>query len=325
MVEVDANVSVSFALNGGTALLTVLASAIIFSDWVVARITPSVLAVLLSLSAGLTLFISLSVLFVRCFQVLMSAIETAVGDQEAAKGHAWLAATLCFGSGIVLIYIIDAGVHCLLTVDRRNTRTEVASVDSIDTACSDAPPPRESSLDILGLPDMSGFDAFATSRAPTEKLQLHRSSLVHLLTLCGNNSPKGVATFVAASQSTALGLAIAIGIGLYNVTQGFTTSSTVYFNTGSRCKAVLSTLLAAFAEHLGGILAWLILGHSDEVAQGVLFGVMSGIMVCTSMKKIIPTACVFATNKRLHIVSAGTLAGSWLMASTLIFFKFIGV
>lgn len=323
MVEIDASVGISFALNGGTALMAVLASVFIFSDRIVDHVTPSVLAALLSLSAGLTLFISLSVLFVRCFQVLMSAIESTVEDQEEAKGHAWLGATLCFGCGIVLIYIIDAGVRCLLRADRRRTATEVESDDGMEMQWSDATPPRESSIDTL--PDMIGLDTFATNGTPTKNTQLYRSSLVHLLMLCGNNSPKGVATFVAASQSTAVGLAVAIGIGLYNVAQGFTMSSTVYFNTGSHCKAVLSTLLTAVAEHLGGVVAWLILGHSNEIAQGVLFGVVSGMMVCTCVKKIIPTASVFATTKRMSIVSSGTLLGAWLMASILIFFKYIGV
>lgn len=63
---------------------------------------------------------------------------------------------------------------------------------------------------------------------------------------------------------------------------------------------------------------------ADNETQGILYGLCAGMLAGIGMKEIIPTAYMYA-NGRMHLVSAGTLGGMFLMAVGLIFFKYIGV
>ncbi|KAF1794719.1 hypothetical protein GQ600_24257 [Phytophthora cactorum] len=53
----------------------------------------------------------------------------------------------------------------------------------------------------------------------------------------------------------------------------------------------------------------------DPVSEGILFGIVCGIMVCICVKELIPTSYKFARDKT-HIVAVGMLAGSlsWWLA-----------
>lgn len=326
MIEAASNIADAFAVNVVAASAIVLAGSVIFWDGIVQRITPSALASMLSLSAGVTLFISLSVLFGRSFFLLSAAIQTDTMDVETAQGHGWLAATCCFGVGVVLIYLLDALMRCVLRGGqyRNEARSTIAGRPPLN---SDQYPEEGRGTDNLmdGVEFAIGLQGFSAGYAHKEFGSIARWTLVHFVAVVGTNAPKGIATYVATMQSLAVGIAISIGIGLFNISQGFAMVSAVYFSTNSRMRAILCAFMAAIAECIGGLAAWIILGQADKLSEGILYGVVSGMMVCICVKKTIPAAGMFATKTRLHVVGSGALAGMVVMAASLIFFKYIGV
>src|SRR5690606_12487410 len=62
-----------------------------------------------------------------------------------------------------------------------------------------------------------------------------------------HNFPEGIATFTAALQDPALGVAIAIAIAIHNIPEGIAVAVPVYFATGSRIKAFKLSLLSGLS------------------------------------------------------------------------------
>jgi ZIP family zinc transporter len=149
--------------------------------------------------------------------------------------------------------------------------------------------------------------------------------VLNVIAITVHNIPGGVATMVASSEHTFIGLALAIGVGLHNVAEGIAVATPVYFATCSKWKGVMWCLVATVAQHLGGFLAFGVLGKdADDFSQGVLYGLVSGMLTCISLKDIFPTAQMYA-NGRVHLVSGGGLFGMVFMAASLIMFKYLGV
>ncbi|KAF4318089.1 hypothetical protein BBO99_00003924 [Phytophthora kernoviae] len=148
----------------------------------------------------------------------------------------------------------------------------------------------------LESPQDHGF--IKMNEAAKEKLQ--QMGILSGIAIALHNIPSGIATFTAGVEVPAIGLAMAIGVGLHNIAE------------------------AAIAEHLGAFIAFAIVnddGHSHEAA---LYGIVAGMMATMTVKDIFPTAYVYA-NGRVHLVSNGVLIGMVLMATGLSFFKYLGV
>ncbi|RLN37350.1 hypothetical protein BBJ28_00020521 [Nothophytophthora sp. Chile5] len=169
-----------------------------------------------------------------------------------------------------------------------------------------------------------GNDVFIKmDEAAKEKLQ--RMGILSAIAVGVHNIPEGIATFVASSEHAYIGLSLAIGVALHNVAEGIAVAAPIYFATGSSWRGLMWCLLSAIAQHIGGIIAFASLGmNADNLSQAVLYGISAGMLVGIGMKEIIPTAYMYA-NGRMHLVSAGSLGGMFLMAAGLIFFKYIGV
>ncbi|RLN60895.1 hypothetical protein BBP00_00005703 [Phytophthora kernoviae] len=148
----------------------------------------------------------------------------------------------------------------------------------------------------LESPQDHGF--IKMNEAAKEKLQ--QMGILSGIAIALHNIPSGIATFTAGVEVPAIGLAMAIGVGLHNIAE------------------------AAIAEHLGAFIAFAIVnddGHSHEAA---LYGIVAGMMATMTVKDVFPTAYVYA-NGRVHLVSNGVLIGMVLMATGLSFFKYLGV
>ncbi|RLN37349.1 hypothetical protein BBJ28_00020520 [Nothophytophthora sp. Chile5] len=314
----------TFGINGIAALATVLGGMVVFSSKLLRAASPFALALALGTSGGVTLFIALVPLFsnsVKEFGDAFTSDDGGSSSSDDVSGDAWLATTAAFGGGILVSYLIDFIVHKLTPGQNPNgtARTQAVERDSFDAPTDkvDLHPPVEFIQD-------PGMDIFIRmDESAKEKLQA--MGILSGIAVGIHNIPEGMATFVASSEEAFVGLSLAIGVGLHNIAEGIAVAAPIYFATGSRWKAIMWCFWSALAQHIGGWIAFAGMGmDADNFSQGILYGLSSGMMVGIAVKELIPTAYMYA-NGRMHLVSAGALAGTFFMAACLIFFKFIGV
>ncbi|KAG7397618.1 Zinc transporter [Phytophthora boehmeriae] len=314
MMEKEMHVATAFQLNVAAALATVVGGLVICSQRTLRLATPMALATTLGISGGVTIFLSLMVLL--GYSVLEFSITFDDNTDETNTGLSWLAATICLGIGIVIVYCVDYVVQKLTPAADSQTPKQSTGSDARE---SPQPHPLEN-VYIASPPQDHGF--IRMNEAAKEKLQ--QMGILSGIAIALHNIPSGIATFTAGVEHPSVGLAMAIGVGLHNLAEGVAVAAPVYFATGSKCKGIAWCIVAAVAEHFGAFIAFAAVnddGHSHEAA---LYGIVAGMMTTTTLKEIFPTAYVYA-NGRVHLVSSGVLIGMILMATGLSFFQYVGV
>ncbi|CEG40299.1 zinc (zn2)-iron (fe2) permease family [Plasmopara halstedii] len=317
------DLTTTFGLNALAALATVLGGCVIFSNKLLQLASPMFMAVLLSVSGGITLFQTLVLLLASSFQEFYETFGESDGADKMRIddndiGNAWLAATGCFGGGILISYLVDYIVQKLTPGQNMNGTARMHPERlSFEEGMYDLKPPIE-------LAQNQGSDVFIKmDEAAKEKLQ--RMGILSAMAVGIHNIPEGITTFVASSEHAWIGLSLAIGVALHNVAEGIAVAAPIYFATGSTCRGLLWCFLSVLAQHIGGLIAFVSLGtDADNASQGILYGLCAGMLSGITMKEIIPTAYMYA-NGRMYLVSAGALGGMFLMSTGLIFFKYIGV
>jgi ZIP family zinc transporter len=318
MVQTGMGVETAFALNCAAGFATVLGGMVIFSKRLVHLANPISLAIALSLSAGVMLFISLVEMFGKSVQLIMEGVQTATMTHDTASGYGWLGATACFTVGIGLIYAIDLVVHGFAP---DTAVVELATLDNLRDSFN------HNILETSKSPDYLEAQApgFALRLDEAARAQLNRMGILSALAIGIHNMPEGIATYVGAMRNSAVGASLAIGIGLHNIPEGIAVATPIYFSTGSRWRAIMWCCISASAEPLGGVIAWLAVGDGMKpMSEGILLGVVCGIMVCICIKELLPTAFKFSKG-RTHLVARGVYAGMYVMVTSLILFAFVGV
>ncbi|ETP02171.1 hypothetical protein F441_20728, partial [Phytophthora nicotianae CJ01A1] len=325
MIQTGHAVAVAFALNIAAGAATILGGMVIFSKRLVYLANPLSLAVALSVSSGVMMFISLVEIFSESVNLLKEGLYTEDMTEETATGHGWLAATACFAVGIALIYIIDVVVHKL---SPEHEITEIENLgdvrESMDQFESEKKSAKTSTPCLeaqVQTPEPTGYYIKMDEQA---KKALQRMGVLSALAIGIHNLPEGIATYVGAIQNSSVGFSLAVGIGLHNIPEGIAVAAPIYFATGSRWRGIMWCAISAVAEPIGGLIAWLAIGDGmDPVSEGVLFGIVCGIMVCICVKELIPTSYKFAKDKT-HIVAVGTFAGMFIMVASLTLFGYAG-
>lgn len=138
------------------------------------------------------------------------------------------------------------------------------------------------------------------------------------LAIAIHNFPEGIATFTAALQDPALGVAITVAIAIHNIPEGIAVAVPVYFATGDRKKAFKLSFLSGLAEPVGAIVAFLILmPFLNDVMFGIIFASVAGIMVFISLDELLPAAKKYDEG---HLSIYGVIAGMAIMALSLLLF-----
>ena len=120
---------------------------------------------------------------------------------------------------------------------------------------------------------------------------LFRVGLVSTIALMIHNFPEGIATFVSGDQDVALGISVTLAIALHNIPEGISIAMPIYFATNSRAKALKYSFLSGMAEPLGAFIAFLFLKpFINELVLGIVFAVVSGIMMYISFSELIPSS-----------------------------------
>ncbi|KUF81052.1 Zinc (Zn2)-Iron (Fe2) Permease (ZIP) Family [Phytophthora nicotianae] len=321
MVQTGHAVAVAFALNIAAGAATILGGMVVFSKRLVYLANPLSLAVALSISAGVMMFISLVEIFGESVHLLTEGIKTEDMTEETATGHGWLAATACFALGILLIYGIDQIVH---KISPEHEMTEIENLQDVRESMHQFES-NGKSMPSYGQVPSSQPTSYQIKMDDQAKKALQRMGVLSALAIGIHNLPEGIATYVGAIQNSSVGFSLAVGIGLHNIPEGIAVAAPIYFATGSRWRGIMWCAISAAAEPIGGVIAWLAIGDGmDPVSEGILFGIVCGIMVCICVKELIPTSYKFAKGKT-YVIAIGMFAGMFIMVSSLTLFGYAGV
>jgi ZIP family zinc transporter len=326
--QTGSNVGVAFALTFAAGFATVLGGMVVLSKRLVYLANPLSLAVALSISGGVMTFISLVEIFGESVHLFTAGVATEDMSEQTATGHGWLLATVCFVLGVALIYAIDALVHHISPHHAEEHEHVFQNLPEIHERLSSHlgaahPDNHEASLEFNTSP---AYVAAQEKLDMKSRADLNRMGILSALAIGMHNMPEGIATYVGASQNTSVGFSLAIGIALHNIPEGIAVAAPIYFATGSRWRGIMWCAISALAEPLGGFLAWLVIGDGmDPISEGILFGMVCGIMVCISIKELFPTAFKFAGPEKSHFVAFGAFTGMLIMATSLILFGYAGV
>ncbi|KAI9989935.1 hypothetical protein PInf_020234 [Phytophthora infestans] len=321
MVQTGHAVAVAFALNIAAGAATILGGMVVFSKRLVYLANPLSLAVALSISSGVMMFISLVEIFGESVHLLTEGIKTEDMSEETATGHGWLAATACFALGIVLIYFIDMIVH---KISPEHEMTEIENLQDVRESMHQFESNGKSMPSYTQVP-ASQPTSYQIKMDENAKKALQRMGVLSALAIGIHNLPEGIATYVGAIQNSSVGFSLAVGIGLHNIPEGIAVAAPIYFATGSRWRGIMWCAISAAAEPVGGVIAWLAIGDGmDPVSEGILFGIVCGIMVCICVKELIPTSYKFAKGKT-YVIAVGMFVGMFIMVSSLTLFGYAGV
>jgi len=150
---------------------------------------------------------------------------------------------------------------------------------------------------------------------------LKRTGIFTALAIGIHNFPEGFATFISALDNISLGITIALAIAIHNIPEGMAVSLPIYHATGDKKKAFWYATLSGFAEPIGALLGFfLLLPLMGEATLGITFGIVAGIMIYISFDELLPAARVYGN---AHTTIFGLVLGMFIMASSLILFKFI--
>jgi len=149
-----------------------------------------------------------------------------------------------------------------------------------------------------------------------DKSKLHRMGIITAAAIAIHNFPEGIATFVAAYSDLELGIPIAVAIAIHNIPEGIAVAVPIYFATGSKKKAMKFSFMSGLAEPLGALLAFLfIMPFLNDAVLGIIFAVISGIMVFISFDELLPGAQKYGNH---HIPTYGVVLGMVIMAFSLL-------
>jgi ZIP family zinc transporter len=267
------------------------------------------LSVATGFSAGVMLYVS----FVEIFFKGVDALTAHYGDYW---GH-WVNAAAFFG-GMLLIGVIDNLVPAAENPHETPTEEETAPLH-------DPSAPFPESYDCGPLKNEHRPDK-SLSSDPRQHKKLLRMGLFTALAIAIHNFPEGLATFLAALQDPALGVAIAVAIALHNIPEGISVSVPIFYATGNRRKAFAFSVLSGLAEPVGAGIAYLLLlllvgGNTHAFPaqlMGILFGGVAGIMVYISLDELLPTSRAYGKG---HDSLFGLVAGMLVMALSLLLMK----
>ncbi len=148
--------------------------------------------------------------------------------------------------------------------------------------------------------------------------QVSKAGILTTLAISIHRFPEGLATFLVASTDLKLGIPFAIAIAIHNLPEGIAIALPVYHSTGKKRLAILYSFLAGLAGPVGALIG-LVLAKTflPEVAVGMMFGAVAGIMVYISLDTLLPLAREYGDN---HKVMIGIVSGMFFISLSLLLF-----
>jgi ZIP family zinc transporter len=285
--------------------------------------------------------------FVEIFQKSQAGFE----DAGLSFGVANLCATLCFFGGIMFNKALNeiahrVGGHTELdhhdhvvdfdklkeNLDKMNKEEQPTEngVSKGGAAGSLEKPVIGANIEVgaavseVQLSDMVGKQQQGTDgdEEPPPDPKLIQMGMQTALAIGIHNFPEGLATFVATLDDPLVGAGLAVAIAIHNIPEGLCVSVPIYYATRDRHEAFKWAFISGISEPIGAALGWLVLYRiMDDMAYGVVFGLVAGMMVNICVKELIPTALKYDPND--EVVSAAFIFGMAAMATSLVLFVIV--
>ena len=318
------NRGIAYALVIAAGLSTTIGAAAVFWKSCVVLTNTRVLSLSLGFSAGVMMYVSFVEIFVKSVEHFENC-----DCLWNSKSAAYVMGSILFFCGVAITYSLDAVVHALLgskhshTIDMdeysaSDTATDENGVEMTvrdPEAICDAPAAKEATEDASG-------QNSADNASKVKSANLERMGILTAIAIGLHNLPEGLATFVAAMDDPAVGGALAIAIAIHNIPEGVCVSVPMYYATHNRTKAFLIAFYSGVAEIVGAALGDLFLSSIfGDVAYGIIFGIVGGMMVAISLKELIPTAFTYLPGKDAHHISNSIFIGMLVMALSLVLFE----
>lgn len=203
----------------------------------------------------------------------------------------------------------------------------ISTIDKevIDNDCcharedEESPTQQETLNDIdIGVSDQNTEIAQLSDKYNERKLL--QMGLLTAIAIALHNFPEGLATFVAVLDNPSAGAVLAIAIAIHNIPEGLCVAIPVYYATGNRRKAFIWGALSGLSELFAAFFGWAVLSSSySEALFGVLFGLVSGMMVSISIRELLPTA--HRHDPRDDLVTKSFVFGMIVMGFSLVLFR----
>ena len=141
--------------------------------------------------------------------------------------------------------------------------------------------------------------------------RITKAGLLTTIAISLHRFPEGLAMFLIASTNVTLGIPLAIAIAIHNLPEGIAIGLPMYHATGKRRYAMLFSFLAGLAGPIGALIGFILIKiFMPQMAIGILFAIVAGIMVYISLDTLLPTAREYGEN---HDVMGGILAGMFFI------------
>lgn len=236
------------------------------------------LSLALSFSAGIMIYIS----FMEILPEGMLLIEDTVNGN---KGHI-IALTAFFG-GMIAIALLEKLVHSMGGHHHHDIDDSHSHGENVDEGHID-----KSHLEKLG---------FMTA-----------------ISIAIHNMPEGLAIFTTGLKDITIAIPLAIAVILHNIPLSIAIAVPIYYATGSRVKSLLYSTLVGLFQPIGAILGYALFANFfSDMLFGILFCIISGIMIFVSLDELIPTAQLYEDH---HFSVYGTILGMIVMAVSLMLF-----
>jgi len=335
------NAGIAVALVFAAAFSTVLGAAIVFERRLVKLASKPVLAAGLGFSSGVMVYVS----FIEIFTESLEHFRASGRSED----DSYFCATLCLFGGMVLLRLIEVLIHMIdpahdtlsdsgvldrarefsMEVQDSSSSKQAATGASAIAAASVGNQQAKADLRVVMEEAIGDTSVAVLAERQEEQLlekkaaQLQMMGMNTALAIAIHNFPEGIATFVATLQDPSVGATLAIAIGVHNIPEGLCVALPIYYATGSRLKGFLWALVSGASEPFGALIGWIIIKSTgsdmSEVAYGILFGIIGGIMIMIVLSEILPTA--FSFDPKDRYVTNSILAGMAVMASSLCLFR----
>lgn len=276
----------------------------------VTRLSARLLAITMSFSAGVMMWVSLVAVVHESYEHFRS---------EHNEARAYLFATLSFFVGAVIMALTDDVVHMLferIIPDEKKRRKAVAP-----------PSAAARSVTHLELGSVDSGDESDDERAAIESVfSSNKGDVLVMSAVLGiaialHNLPEGMATYVASYHSVGTGAPLTIAIAIHNIPEGLAVAMPIFHGTGSRSKAIFWASLSGMAEPFGAFVAYLFVNpRTSQSSFGAMFSISAGMMVYVCLSELLPAA--YREHPSTKLVTQAFFAGCLVMASSLVLEKF---
>ena len=129
--------------------------------------------------------------------------------------------------------------------------------------------------------------------------KLYKIGFITMISIILHNIPEGIITFITSSNNISLGINLAIAIALHNIPEGISIAIPIFYSTNSKCKAFFYTFIYGMSEVFGAFLLLIFFKkYINNIILGILFAIITGIMLNISLCKLLPESLKYKKKKK---------------------------